>query len=93
MLSIKVKEKDCATKRALESMLFFICFWAFLEMTSIKSTLDNSDANPQESDYLHCQFPSPLHTPPKFGIYEVREEKKWVSGNCLLQFIAFLYQP
>lgn len=63
-----------------------------LEMTSIKSTLDNSYANPQESNYLHCQFPPRFHTPPKFGIYEVREEKEQVSGHCLPQLISFLYQ-
>lgn len=42
-------------------------------MTSIKSTLGNRDVNPQESDYLHCQFPAPVHhTPPESGIHEVK---------------------
>lgn len=60
-----------------------------LEMASIKSALDNSDANPQESDYLHCQFPPPFHTPPKFGIYEVREDKERVSGHACFSSYPF----
>lgn len=52
-------------------------------MTSIKSTLDDCDANPEKSD-LYCQ--SPFHSASKFGIHKVGEERELMSEwPCLLQ--------